>query len=753
MLKRLELVGFKSFARKTTLDFTHPVTSIVGPNGSGKSNVVESFRFVLGEQSMKSMRGKAGSDLIFKGSKHIPKQQRASVAITFDNSKKIFKLSGDNKDDINLDFDEITLSREVYADGGNKYKINGSEVRLKDVVEVLASVHIGSSGHHIISQGQADRVLSANAKERREMIEDALGLKVYQYRLRDSERKLEKTEANIKEVKSLRKEIAPHLRFLKKQVEKIEQAKELREGLAKKYESFLAKEKYYIAEHGSQLKNSLSALDQEIQILEKKKRALVEQEGETELDKYKEKISVLDEELRSVQKARQELSHKLGRTEGMIEFQERAAKREQKTEESISISKKDLSSFANELLVFVDAVLAKKDILAATPLMERIRSHVASFVSKYDNREDDIPATTDELDDLYKMKESISKEMGVFSEKESELKGKIEDLERVMSEAREERSQEEKKKFDIEMKRRDLLSKKQMIELSLGEVNSLQIRFDEELKEGSVLVGHEIKNFDAKVLTPEEKQESFNRGDQEKIRKEIERIKIKLEESGVLGGVSEVMKEYEETTDRDAFLLKELEDLEMSMEQVTQLIHDLKDRLDNEFKGGVEKINKQFKEFFSLMFGGGNAFLSLVVQKPRRKKDADGEYAEEDEGERIQHGVEINVSLPKKKVKDLHMLSGGERSLTSIALLFAMSQVKPPPFMVLDETDAALDEANSRRYGDMIENLARYSQLVVVTHNRETMSRADVLYGVTLGVDESSKVLSIKFTDAEQYAK
>jgi chromosome segregation protein len=213
------------------------------------------------------------------------------------------------------------------------------------------------------------------------------------------------------------------------------------------------------------------------------------------------------------------------------------------------------------------------------------------------------------------------------------------------------------------------------------------------------------------------------------------------------------MKEFEETTERDEFLQKELEDLEISMEQVTQLIHDLKERLDNEFKDGVEKINKQFKEFFSLMFGGGNAFLSLVAEKKRRRKTDEVEDLEDEEDERVSHGVDINVSLPKKKVKDLHMLSGGERSLTSIALLFAMSQVKPPPFMVLDETDAALDEANSRRYGDMIENLARYSQLVVVTHNRETMSRADVLYGVTLGTDEASKVLSIKFTDAEQYAK
>ena len=99
------------------------------------------------------------------------------------------------------------------------------------------------------------------------------------------------------------------------------------------------------------------------------------------------------------------------------------------------------------------------------------------------------------------------------------------------------------------------------------------------------------------------------------------------------------------------------------------------------------------------------------------------------------------------------MLSGGERSLTSIALLFALSQVNPPPFLVLDETDAALDEANSKKYGDMIENLSKVSQLMVVTHNRETMSRAQVLYGVTLGGDDSSQLLSVKFGDALQYAK
>jgi chromosome segregation protein len=163
------------------------------------------------------------------------------------------------------------------------------------------------------------------------------------------------------------------------------------------------------------------------------------------------------------------------------------------------------------------------------------------------------------------------------------------------------------------------------------------------------------------------------------------------------------------------------------------------------------------------MFGGGTARIDIVeIVKRKRASSAEEEGEEDDEesasaqegfGEIKEEGVDITVQLPRKRVQDLQMLSGGERSLTSIALLFALTQVNPPPFLVLDETDAALDEANSQRYGDMIENLSKISQLIVVTHNRETMSRANVLYGVTIGTDASSQLLSVKLDDAVQYAK
>jgi chromosome segregation protein len=160
------------------------------------------------------------------------------------------------------------------------------------------------------------------------------------------------------------------------------------------------------------------------------------------------------------------------------------------------------------------------------------------------------------------------------------------------------------------------------------------------------------------------------------------------------------------------------------------------------------------------MFGGGSAFLSITIEKGRKKKLSEEEMLEEEvypaeggDDRFFERGIDVHVNLPEKKVKELNMLSGGERSLVSIALLFAISQVNPPPFLVLDETDAALDEANSRRYGDMVERLSEYSQLIVVTHNRETMSRASVIYGVTLGPDSGSKLLSIKFDEAVKVAK
>jgi chromosome segregation protein len=283
-------------------------------------------------------------------------------------------------------------------------------------------------------------------------------------------------------------------------------------------------------------------------------------------------------------------------------------------------------------------------------------------------------------------------------------------------------------------------------------------RLNEELSEAGILLGRSVLDHSSVVLEISEVM-SEERMRQETRRREIERGKLRLEDLGGAGG-DDVEKEFAETVERDAFLARETEDLIHTQESLRALILELNEKLNTEFREGVGRINKQFSDFFRLMFGGGVAELMVVKIEKRKRKDTDidlsdipgGAIADEEEGD-DEEGVDVSVSLPHKKIKGLQMLSGGERALTSIALLFAISQVNPPPFMVLDETDAALDEANSRKYGDMIEQLARHSQLMVITHNRETMSRATTLYGVTMGSDAVSKTLSISFDEAALSAK
>jgi chromosome segregation protein len=280
-LKSLEINGFKSFAQKTTLNFKSKISSIVGPNGSGKSNVAESFRFVLGEQSMKNMRGKKGEDLIFSGKNS--RLNRGAVKVIFDNRDRSLKI----------DYDEVVIERIVYRDGNNEYLINGSRVRAKDVLELLTGANIGSSGHHIISQGEADKILSISPKERKSVIEEALGLKAYVIKKQESERKLLKTEENLKEVKTRERVNAPRIKFLEREVAKIKKSKELREELERLYGLFFPNKK--------KLEENIENRENKIAELKKKEGGLVEQISKKREELYQSKNKNNDDQNRDEQ--------------------------------------------------------------------------------------------------------------------------------------------------------------------------------------------------------------------------------------------------------------------------------------------------------------------------------------------------------------------------------------------------------------------------------------------------------------------
>ncbi len=735
-LKHLEINGFKSFAKKTTLEFEHSIVGIVGPNGSGKSNVVEAFRFVLGEQSMKSMRGKAGTDLVFKGSKTLSQGSRASVAIHLDNKDKIFKVANEQGELVNLNFDTVSIAREVHTDGLNKYLLNNSEVRLKDINNLLASVHIGASGHHIISQGEADRILNASSRDRREMIEEALGLKIYQYKIKESERKLERTSENIKEVGLLRRENAPHLNFLKKQVEKFELAKGMRVELLELYKEYFKKEDFYLKEESKILKEEKLKLQKELEHVEHNLSSTSLPTEEESKNSEEKEISILENKIYELRRLKNELERKIGRIEALIEIEEKKSQEEKNT---VLLSEEELRSVLTDLNKEIDTALDKEELKEVKIILFNIKDILNKFGKKGEGK---IPSDFSVLNGLKNSQGSVMLEMDKISTEEERLRAQIRELQNKIASTVEINLQKERDKFELKSVKQSILSNLEINRVKEENISRAIEVLNNEKHEAVAIVGHQVLYF-ADNTTP-----SIDRTLQEELRKKIERIKIKLEDAGASLG-SDVLKEYQDMEERDKFLARELEDLKNSIEVLEKIILDLKEKVEIEFKEGIKKINVEFEEFFRLMFGGGSAKLALILESKKKKGD------EELMGEEIsfEQGIEIDVSLPHKKVKELQALSGGERSLTSIALLFAMSQVNPPPFLILDETDAALDEANSRKYGDMLEKLSKHSQLIVVTHNRETMSRAGVIYGVTIGVDGASKLLSIKFEEATAIAK
>jgi len=760
-LKSLEIVGFKSFAKKANLSFTSPITGIVGPNGSGKSNVAEAFRFVLGEQSIKSLRGKKGEDMIWNGGGEasLSRANRASVKLIFDNSRRLFS---------NIDYEEVSIERVVNRDGANEYNLNGSQVRLKDVVELLANAHIGATGHHIISQGEADRILGASIRERREMIEDALGLKIYQWKKLESLKKLERTEENMKQVESLRREIAPHLRFLKKQVEKLEKAEELRKELIVLYREYFASEDYYIKNEKDRILAELRNPKAELEILENDlataKKILTESKS---ADKKSGEIIAYEEKLKAVRIFKDTLVRELGRIDGEINANKRSIEKEeirQKQEEFQTVYLKDVEEMVHK-------VEALRSISDAGALFNEVLSLLKNFITGHRSNTNSalIGEAREEISKLEIEKKSVENKIEEAIRTEANLVLEYNNLRQTIEKEKDTDREAEKNIFKIIARQNEIRNVISSLNSHLEVINREESAFRQELGQAGIMVGKEAVEYrDLLVTMSQSKGEiSEARSLQEERKKKIERNKIRLEDSG-LGGGGEVLKECRETEERDTFLLREITDLEKAKEELLNMIKDLDVRIDYEFKSGILKINSEFKKYFTMMFGGGHAELEVVKEMKRRKNSdlenlgsllggEDGVGSEDGEGlesnENSLEGLDVNVSLPKKRVKGLLMLSGGERALTSIALLFAISQVNPPPFIILDETDAALDEANSKKYADMIEDLSKQSQLILITHNRETMSRAGVIYGVTMGADGASRLLSIAFEEAVVVAK
>ena len=220
-LKRLELQGFKSFADKTILEFMPGITSVIGPNGSGKSNISDSIRWILGEQSMKSLRGTKSLDIIFAGTQNRKSLGFAEATLVFDNSDGALPI----------EYTEVTVTRKIYRSGETGYYINKVPCRLKDVLELFMDTGIGKDGYSIIGQGKIDEILSNKSEDRRNIFEEAAGIVKYRTRKQESEKKLERTKLNLLRINDILTEIETNIEPLKNQAEKAKRYLDLREEL------------------------------------------------------------------------------------------------------------------------------------------------------------------------------------------------------------------------------------------------------------------------------------------------------------------------------------------------------------------------------------------------------------------------------------------------------------------------------------------------------------------------------------------
>ena len=759
-LKKVEIVGFKSFANKTVLDFSptldsgkasdmRTITAIVGPNGSGKSNVADAIRWAIGEQSVKNLRGKKSEDVIFAGTAEKGRMGSASVTLHFDNTDKR----------IPIEFGEVSITRKVYRSGESEYLINGSKVRLLDVVDLLAKAGIGRDSYSVITQGMSDATLQATPLERRSIFEDAAGVKQYQIEKERSLRKLANTEENMLRVESLLREIEPHLKGLKRQAEKASQGKDVAKNLHDKqlllygylWKSFESERSTVLVERDElqkfvfELEVSTNTLSQELTTLR----------GELEGEEVEQQLV---QELDTLRSEQNDLERQQSVLQGKIEL-EKERQKEEEVVRTIPVDlpyvEKALAGIRDEQNKLLQALLDCQDIadLAALQAQARVVKEKIEELSQ-------------------KAGEGSVKEIQIISLPVAEKEASDKRIQEYQTELKSILARYEVVKEDVVIREHKIQTEREATkakrdaffvkEKAWREGEMTLARKKDALNEVKVRLARvEVREEDLTKLVQEELQvapETLTYDtsvvvERDKLEREITRLKVEVEHIGSID--PEVVKEYEETQERYDFLSRESEDLRQAINSLETVIVEMDQKIETAFKKAFQEIKKQFAENFKIIFGGGKADLSLVHIQKRKKsvsEDDGDEEGEEDERETMT-GIEIEACPPGKKILNLSMLSGGERSLTSLALLFAIISYNPPPFAVLDEVEAALDEANSRRFGKMLGELSKHTQFIAITHNRETMSQASLLYGVTMGADGVSQLLSVHLDQALEKSK
>ncbi|WP_343337747.1 Chromosome partition protein Smc [Terrisporobacter petrolearius] len=535
-LKRLELKGFKSFPNKTDIIFKEGVTAIVGPNGSGKSNVSDAVRWVLGEQSIKSLRGDKLEDVIFAGSDNQKPMNFCEVALTIDNS--------DEK--LNIDYSEVTIKRRAYRNGESQFYLNNKNCRLKDIKEILLDTGIGKDGYSIVEQGKVDEILSNNPVNRRKVFDEACGISKYRYKKTESERNLRNTKENLERINDIYVEIENQIKPLYNQQVKARKYLDLSETLKKLEVNNYIREIQRIEQQLKEINSQYEVLGKELEYIDKEKILFEENSKEVsiqieEIDKSIEKAteyinsikSVIDKkdyEINLLNQRKDNSSTKIKRNTEELENINKSLEDNKENLEKINNEKeekeKSINEFKNQLNIFMEKNETNKNkIEELNDRIENLKDEIIKLLNEKQDVSNKLSTLNANKDNINQRNENIDVEIREINEK---LKSKEELLKEIQDEIN-------NKKEKIE----DLKNKVNNYYENLRKLKEDNQNLNTKMQNNN----YALKEYSSKLnvyIDMENHYEGFNRGVKEVLKnKNLKGI------YGALGQVVTVPQKYE----------------------------------------------------------------------------------------------------------------------------------------------------------------------------------------------------------------
>ena len=728
-LKHIKLSGFKSFVDPTKISFPTNMVGVVGPNGCGKSNVIDAVRWVLGELSAKNLRGESMVDVIFNGSEKRKASGQCSIELLFDNSSA--KIGGEY-----ASFNEVSIKRVMTRDAQSDYYINNTKCRRKDVQDIFLGTGLGPSSYAIIEQGMVSKLVSAKPDELRTHIEEAAGVSKYRERRKETESRIKRTKENLSRVKDIRDEIARLIKRLENQAKAAEKYKLLKKDKAKLELDKAILFSIEAKNNRDSLQKNLDSYNRDLKIKNAECETIQSQidqyrtENDSILGEYEiaqknfyavgAEIAKREANLQNINKSESETKYSLQKAKQNYE----KAKQSEKNFDELSPSEKAMH-ILNDIINIIDKhginnesirdkTLELKKLLV--DILNIASAQSKSLTEEYLSRQNELESQIDEAE---KLKDSIEEEMKEFVGKSSSAESVLIDLRQKQSKFNEELRDLENKKSIADLDSRSISEKITDVRV---ELNTYEINLEnsnKKIKEAGI----DIESIDFSIY----ENTTF-----EEIEDKLMNTEAKIIRLGAINLAAP--EEIAEESRRKEELDEQYDDLFEALDKLTAAIKKIDNETKTIFKDSFDAVNARLKEMFPKLFGGGMAELTLTEDDP------------------LNAGVVLMARPPGKKNSSISQLSGGEKALTALALVFAIFELNPAPFCLLDEVDAPLDDLNTLRFINMVEEMSKSVQFIFITHNKVSMERSDYLMGVTMQEAGVSRMVSVDVSQALQLA-